>query len=72
MKLNRLDMSMMREMEDRDFYHMYYVFKREGKYKDREDGIRQILGLVDGSDENAVSPVNTYLSAYSRYKLLMQ
>lgn len=65
MSVNRIDMSMMREMEDRDFYHMYYALMGRGRYRSRDDGIAQLLALGD-------RPLNAYLSAYSRYKLLIQ
>ncbi|HTY89610.1 MAG TPA: hypothetical protein VMC84_00370 [Methanocella sp.] len=65
MGINRIDLSMMREMDDRDFYHLYYVLKGRGKYKGREDGITQLI-------EQGDKPLIAYLSAYSRYKLLIQ
>jgi hypothetical protein len=66
MGVNRIDMSMMREMDDRDFYHMYYALKGQGRYKSREDGIVQLMECVGDK------PLSAYLMAYSRYKLLMQ
>jgi hypothetical protein len=69
MGVNRIDMSLMREMEDRDFYHLFYVLKGMGKYKSRDDGIAQ---LMEFAGDKAASPLTAYLSAYSRYRLLMQ
>ena len=65
MAVNRIDLSLMREMDDRDFYHLFYVLKGQGRYKSREDGITQLI-------EHGDKPLSAYLSAYSRYKLLIQ
>ncbi len=66
MGVNRIDLSMMQEMDERDFYHLYYALKGQGRYGSREDGILQLMQSVGDK------PLNAYLSAYSRYKLLIQ